>query len=145
MAPAPLVQRLRARRWRLTPQRRAIVAALDAGNGHFSAEEVRAMATTSPLPISLATVYNTLKSLVEMGELGEVRLSRGATRFDTNSGPHGHLACRSCERLIDIELGDLEGVDFAAIRRSAAARHGFEAEGIDVVVRGRCGDCAHRP
>jgi Fe2+ or Zn2+ uptake regulation protein len=99
------------------------------------------MASKSRLPISLATVYNTLSSLVAMGELGEVRLSRGATRFDTNSGPHGHLACGSCERLIDVDLRDLEGVDFAAIRRAAAVRHGFEAEGIDVVVRGRCGDC----
>jgi Fe2+ or Zn2+ uptake regulation protein len=120
------------------------VAALDATSGHFSAEEVHAMACTSRLPISLATVYNTLSALVEMGELGEVRLSRGATRFDTNSRPHGHLACRSCERLIDVDLGDLEGVDFAAIRGAAAARHGFEAEGIDVVVRGRCSDCARR-
>ena len=102
------------------------------------------MAGASPAPISLATVYNTLKTLVEMGELGEVRLSRGATRFDTNSGPHGHLACGSCERLIDVDLGELEGVDLATMRRAAAARHGFAAEDIDVVVRGRCADCARR-
>jgi Fe2+ or Zn2+ uptake regulation protein len=138
------VQRLRARRWRLTPQRRAIVAALDATGGHFSAEEVRAMASTTHVPISLATVYNTLKALVEMGELGEVRLARGATRFDTNSAPHGHLVCRSCELLIDVDLGELGGVDFAAVGRSVAASHGFEAEGIDVVVRCRCDNCARR-
>jgi Fur family ferric uptake transcriptional regulator len=138
------VQRLRNCRWRLTPQRRAIVAALDAAGGHFSAEEVHAMASTNLLPISLATVYNTLGSLVDMGMLGEVRLSRGATRFDTNSGPHGHLACRSCGRLIDVDLADLDGIDLVAIRGAAAARHSFKAEGIDVVVRGRCSHCSRR-
>jgi Fe2+ or Zn2+ uptake regulation protein len=138
----PLEQRLRARRWRLTPTRRAIVAALDSTGGHFSAEELHAKVGLSSGRISLASVYNTLGLLVAMGELGQVRTDKGATRYDTNRTPHAHLACSACGRLSDVDLAELEGLDLEAIRRVVAARHGFAAEAIDVVVRGRCGDCA---
>ena len=134
-----LLRRLRAHGWRLTRQRQAVVTFLDETQGHFSAEEVHAAVQTSATPISLATVYNTLTALAAMGELCEVRAGRGPTRFDPNVRPHDHLVCGRCGHLIDIEP-----VLAGEIELPAARRHGFAVDGVDVIVRGRCRDCAAR-
>jgi len=132
-----LSRRLRARGWRLTRQRQAVVAFLDEAQGHVTAEEVHAAVQTGATPISLATVYNTLTTLAAMGELGEVRAGRGPTRFDPTVRPHDHLLCDACRRLIDIEP-----VLAPEVELPAARRRGFVVDRVDVLVRGRCRECA---
>jgi hypothetical protein len=67
-----LIDRLRVRGWRLTSQRRVIAQVLSGPSMHPTAEEVLAKARETLPEISVATVYNTLNELVEMGELAEV-------------------------------------------------------------------------
>ncbi len=132
-----LSERLAARGWRVTPQRRSVLAALDGEHIHLSAEQVLAAARRVVPEVSLATVYNTLNELVGMGEITEVRLADGTTRYDPKTGPdHHHLVCEGCGLIFDVEP---LGVDRLSL--PLAQRYGMAVESVEVVVRGRCGNC----
>ena len=91
---ASLLERLRARQWRITPQRRTVAEVLHGDHVHLSADEIFAAARHRLPEISLATVYNTLNELVAMGEVQQVDAGPGPTRYDPNvEQPHHHLVC----------------------------------------------------
>ncbi len=136
--PASLTERLEARHWRITPQRRAVVEALGGEHVHLSAEQVHAGARRIVPEVSLATVYNTLNELTGMGEISEIRLSDGTTRFDPKIGPgHHHLVCEGCGLTFDVEP---RGTDGLSLPR--AQRYGMTVDTVEVVFRGRCSSCA---
>jgi Fur family transcriptional regulator, stress-responsive regulator len=86
--------------------------------------------------LSLATVYNTLKELVAMGEVNEVAYG-GAKRYDPNvTGHHQHLVCVRCGELRDVQP---QGED--ALRLSGQQRHGYQVLDVDIVFRGVCERC----
>jgi Fe2+ or Zn2+ uptake regulation protein len=91
----PLLERLRALDWRLTPQRRVIAEVLGGDHVHLTVEEVLAR-TRERLPeVSLATVYNALNQLVSMGEVQQVDAGGGPTRCNPNTQyGHHHLVCQ---------------------------------------------------
>ena len=137
-ASSPLLDRLRARGWRITPQRRAVVQALAGEHVHRTADQVHASARVLVPEVSLATVYNTLNELVSMGEISAINVGDGSTRYDPKVGPdHHHLICDGCGRIYDVEPS---GVETVAL--SGAQRHGMRIDSIEVVFRGRCEDCA---
>lgn len=82
-----LPDRLQARGWRITPQRRAVLRALDGEHVHLSADQVHAGARRVVPEVSLATVYNTLNELVAMGEISEIRLADGPPGTTPRWGP----------------------------------------------------------
>jgi Fur family ferric uptake transcriptional regulator len=133
----PLIDRLRARAWRLTAQRRAVAQSLSEPNLHISADEVYRRARRILPEISRATVYNTLGELVEMGELDEVRFGAGPTLFDPNAPmDHHHLVCRRCGEIYDVQP---EGLEHLKLRGRDG--EGFSLEGVEVVFRGLCSSC----
>lgn len=135
---APLLDRLRSRGWRVTPQRRAVAEVLVGDHVHFTAEDVHERARAAVPEISLATVYNTLGELVSMGEVLEVRAARGPVRYDPNvHTAHHHLVCTGCGKLLDVTP---EGVE--AVVLAGPQAHGFVIDNVDVTFRGRCSDCA---
>lgn len=135
---APLAERLQDRGWRITPQRRAVVAALAGEHVHLSAEQVHAGARRIVPEVSLATVYNTLNELTDMGEISEIRLADGSTRFDPKIGPdHHHLVCEGCGLMFDVEPQGAEGLSLPP-----AQRYGMTVNTVEVVFRGRCSNCA---
>jgi Fe2+ or Zn2+ uptake regulation protein len=137
VAPTRLIDRLRARQWRLTPQRRVVGEVLDGPNVHFTADEVLAHARRRLPEISRATVYNTLNELVEMGEVRAVTVTGGPVRYDPNVDQrHHHLVCTQCGALVDVRPGGVEG-----LRLAPSQRHGFRLDGVDVTFRGRCRTC----
>jgi Fur family ferric uptake transcriptional regulator len=88
--------------------------------------------------VSLATIYNTLNELVAMGEVTEVRLADGTTRYDPKIGPdHHHLVCEGCGLIFDVEPRGVEGLSLPP-----AQRFGIAVKNIEVVFRGRCSSCA---
>ncbi len=135
-----LLDRLRARGWRVTPQRRAVVAALEGDHVHRTADQVHAIAREVVPEVSLATVYNTLNELVQLGEISELRLSDGSARYDPKTGPdHHHLVCRSCGRTVEVADPPVER--WAA---KVAAEHGFADVQHQLEVFGTCAACATR-
>lgn len=133
-----LLERLRARGWRITPQRRVVAEVLRGEHVHRSAEEVHDRARRRLPELSLATVYNTLNELVAMGELQEVlRIRWGEALRPDVTVPHQHLACVECGELRDVHPRGVEG-----LRLPPPERHGFEILTVDVVFRGRCPNCS---
>lgn len=134
---APLVTRLRHRGWRLTAQRRAIAEAMTGDHVHLTADEVCERARRLLPEVSLATVYNTLNELVDMGELIEVTHADGRRRFDPNvEERHHHLLCVDCGRILDVQADDPLLPD--------DQKHAFELLDVEVTFRARCPDCLRR-
>jgi Fe2+ or Zn2+ uptake regulation protein len=135
---SPLLDRLRIRGWRITPQRRAVVQALAGEHVHHTADQVHASARVLVPEVSLATVYNTLNELVSMGEISAINVGDGSTRYDPKVGPdHHHLICDGCGRIYDIEPSGLDGLALPS-----AQHHGMRIDSVEVVFRGHCADCA---
>ena len=68
---------------------------------HLSAEDVHQQLVESNSRVSLATIYRTLRLLVQMGFLHELELSEGGHRFELASDDHPdhhHLVCVRCGR-----------------------------------------------
>nr|WSW70657.1 transcriptional repressor [Streptomyces sp. NBC_00995] len=132
-----LLQRLRARGWRMTAQRRVVAEVLAGEHVHFTADEVLARAVSRLPEISRATVYNTLGELVSLGEVTEVATDGRAKRYDPNAHrPHQHLVCSGCGAIRDVHpSGDL----LAGLPESE--RFGFTVSEAEVTYRGLCPDC----
>ncbi len=104
---------------------------------HLTADDVYSRAQGLLPEISLATVYNTLNELVDMGEVLEIATGDGPKRYDPNTAiAHHHLYCVGCGTLRDVIP---DGVDRLTL--PSAQRHGFELLDTDIVFRGRCPDC----
>ena len=124
---------LRAKRLRVTPQRRAILGAFrDGPEEHLSADAVHARAAAVIPEIGRGTVYATLAELTELGLLA-ARGSPEPVRYETHVTPHDHFRCRSCGRLFDV---DLPAPDVAPL-----AGAGYAVEHVAVTVDGVCRDC----
>jgi len=120
----------------MTPQRLAVFEALRADADHPTAEAVYERVSNDLPTISLRTVYQTLNDLVSMGELQQLDLGTGSSRFDTTTGAHHHVLCESCG-----EVRDVHG-DFAGIELPSALADDFSVTATEVVFRGQCSRCA---
>jgi len=130
-----LMALFRAREMRVTPQRQAIFSILGACERHLTAEEVFETARRQMPTISLRTVYQTLNDLASMGELNQLHLGPGSSRFDPNTEPHHHLVCQSCGEVVDLHT------DLTDIRVPDDVVDGFRITSTEVVFRGRCASC----
>ncbi|SFB93049.1 Fur family transcriptional regulator [Streptomyces aidingensis] len=133
-----LLERLRARGWRLTAQRRVIAEVLAGEHVHYTADEVHALAAGRLPEISRASVYNTLGELVALGEVREVTTDGRAKRYDPNvAESHQHLVCSGCGAIRDVRLS---GDPLAVLPEEE--RYGFTVSEVAVTYYGRCPDCA---
>lgn len=134
---AELVARLQSAGYRLTPQRLALVHLLARDDTHPSADQIFARLRTEYPAISLATVYNTLDVLVELGEALTLDLHEGCTRYDVRRpSAHPHVVCRTCGRVADLEVGGLDA--FVSEARGASAFGDLQPR---IYFDGLCPDC----
>ena len=91
-----LMQALQDRGYRDTAPRRALVHVIAGKNRHFAAEELR-----NELPhLGRATIYRSLKILVEAGAVCRVLLEDGNLHYQlSHRGHHHHLLCVECGRV----------------------------------------------
>jgi len=131
-----LVELFRQKGLRVTPQRRLIFDLLCGAGSHPTAERVYERASAIMPDISLSTVYDTLRKLVELGEIQPVEdLSDGGLRYDTNVADHHHLFCVRCNRLVDITL------DVVIPDPPPEQSGGFRILTRRVTFQGICPDC----
>ncbi|WP_119273067.1 iron response transcriptional regulator IrrA [Taklimakanibacter deserti] len=122
--------KLRGAGLRPTRQRLALAEILfGAGDRHITAEQLHAEAVAARVPVSLATVYNTLNQFTEAGLLREVAIEGDRTYFDTNTSNHYHYYVEHEGRLFDIESTSL------AIKGLPEPPPGMEVGRIDIIVR----------
>ena len=127
---APMLERLRAAGLRPTRQRLALARLLfEGGNRHVTAEQLHAEARREEIPVSLATIYNTLNQFRKAGLLREVVIDSGRSWFDTNLEDHHHFFHEATGSLTEFAA---EGL---AVEGVPAAPDGMDVERIEVVVR----------
>lgn len=90
--------------YKVTPQRREILRILINNKEHPTAEAIYQRLTERMPDVSLATVYNTLNMLKEIGMVNELSVvGEDSVRYDSNVQPHDHVCCLQCQRVVDIE------------------------------------------
>lgn len=129
---APVVDRLKEAGLRPTRQRMALAKLLcDAGDCHFTAEQLHGKAAAAGISVSLATIYNTLHQFTRAGLLREIVVSPGSSYFDTNVTDHHHFFYEDRG-----ELKDIHG-DEIVISSLPEPPAGSEVDRVDVIVRVR--------
>jgi Fur family iron response transcriptional regulator len=96
---------------------------------HLTAEMLYEEATLAKVPVSLATVYNTLNQLTDTGLLRQVSVDGTKTYFDTNVTEHHHFYLEDKHELVDIP--DPHPV----LHKMPDVPEGYEISRIDTVVR----------
>ncbi|MEK6561238.1 MAG: transcriptional repressor, partial [Nitrospirota bacterium] len=121
---------------RLTPQRIAILKYLDGNTSHPTADNIyRDLKQTNPT-LSFATVYNTLQTLREHGEVMEVTIDPIRKHYDPNTSPHHHVICISCNDLWDVF------VDYSdVLKLPSNVAKGIKSVGVHVDFYGLCKNC----
>jgi Fur family iron response transcriptional regulator len=124
------IEQLRAAGLRPTRQRVALAELLfGRGDRHVTAEMLHAEALQNGIPVSLATIYNTIHQFVEAHLLREVAVEGSKTYFDTNTSNHFHFFFEKDGILVDIETSDLK------LENLPTPPEGMEITRIDVLVR----------
>lgn len=112
-----------------TQQRLKIAATLLSAPMHLSAESLIASLQQSGERISKATVYNTLKLLVERGLIRQIHLDPERTVYDSTRAAHHHFHDVETGQLWDIDPKDVE------FSRLPTLPEGMQIAGVEVIIR----------
>jgi Fur family transcriptional regulator, iron response regulator len=125
-----VTQRVRAAGLRPTRQRIALAGLLFAhGNRHLTAEDLHGEALAAGVPVSLATVYNTLHQFTDAGLLRILAVEGARTYFDTNTSDHNHFFVEGENAVFDICGGPVR------VENLPEPPEGMEIVNVDIVIR----------
>jgi Fur family ferric uptake transcriptional regulator len=128
-----IIERLEMRGHRITGSRRRVLDAVLAQPSHFTIDDV----LHSTRKVGRATVFRTMKLLVDLNIVCRVLLEDGALHYRLSArGHHHHLVCRECGRVEDFTTCDVSSL----VSDLAKARD-YEIEGHWLEVYGRCHAC----
>lgn len=130
-----IVQTLKARGLRVTPQRFAVYANLLSRSDHPTAEDILSDLNQDAPTSSQATVYSSLQALRDVDLVREVLLEEGVCRYDANIDPHHHFRCKTCGTIKDIPWKQIGGVNLTSLSS------GWQVDGYEVTVHGVCDGC----
>lgn len=124
---------------RSTRQRAAVAAALDQVDEFRSAQDLHDILKHQGDSVGLTTVYRTLQSLADAGEVDVLRTNDGEAvyRRCSTGDHHHHLVCRVCGKAVEVE-----GPAVEKWADSVAASHGFVDVDHTVEIFGTCAECA---
>lgn len=122
---------------RRTRQQAAVADVLSRLADFRSAQQIHALLRDEESKVGLATVYRTLQTMADSGQVDTLRTPEGELLYrQCSTGHHHHLVCRSCGRTVEVSAPEVEAW---AVR--AAAEHGFRELRHDLEVYGTCADC----
>ncbi len=128
-----ILERMQSRGHRITPSRRRVVDAVLDSPAHFTVDDVLRRARE----VGRATVFRTMKLLLELDVVCRVRMEDGAVHYRLSArGHHHHLVCRSCGRVEDFATCDVSSIVGRLTRDTD-----YRIEGHWLEVYGRCGSC----
>ena len=127
---------LRARGFRMTPQRMAILHVLHSEGTHLSPTEVFAHAIETIPGLTEATVYRTLEFLAENGLARPAHMGSGKLVYEIARADHHHLVCRKCGGEVQIDHAPLE-----TVYSELESKSGFSNIDSHVTFFGLCPEC----
>jgi len=132
-----LVNRLREQKYRLTPQRMALLRLLAASDGHPSASHLYHQLHAQFPTTSLGTIYKTLNLLKDLDEVLELGFSDDDNRYDGNKPyPHPHLICVRCRKIMEPEVKLAQD-----LVQQVAQQSGYQIVSQRLDFYGVCPDC----
>ncbi|MFA4902547.1 MAG: Fur family transcriptional regulator [Desulfobaccales bacterium] len=135
-----MLVRLKARKFRITPQRLAILKILAASDDHPSVERIYEQVKENFATTSLATIYKTVMLLKQLHEVLELGFPDGSNRYDGNRPyPHPHVVCLKCKRIMDPDLGST-----AKLAAEAALQTGYKIVDHRLDFFGICPECQEK-
>ena len=132
-----VVKRFRETGLKITPQRLSIFRLLQGNQSHPSAESIYQEVLKVHPSISFTTVYKTLQTLRDLGEIQELSINPERAHYDPYTNEHAHTFCRSCKTIGDME----NSIDTPLLMDLPTGPDGFEVHNIQVHAVGLCGEC----
>ena len=127
---------LRARGYRVTPQRQLVLAAVTKLE-HATPEEIWADVQQTASGVNISTIYRALELLEQLCLVTHTHLGHGAPRYHLAAeAEHVHLVCAECGRITQIPP---EAV--APLVSALERNHGFQTDVGHLTVFGRCASC----
>ena len=128
--------RLRAKGYRVTPQRRVILQVLQEARCHLTPIEITHRAQEKMPGFTEATVYRTLRFLTKEKLILETHLANGQCVYEIGDHLHHHLICRDCgaEKEISHQV-------FQEWYESLYQQTGYHVDSRHVTLFGTCPDC----
>ena len=134
-----VLQHLREKSVRITETRRAVLSYLVKSQEHPSADAIYQDLKQAFPNMSLATVYNNLKVLIDEGFVSELKVRNDTTTYyDFMGHQHLNVICEKCGRIADMDL------DLPDVQQEAADQTGYQITKSQMVVYGICPDCVAR-
>ncbi len=127
---------LRARGFRMTPQRLAILHVLRHEATHLSPVEVYKKALKELPGLTEPTVYRTLEFLAENGLIRSSYAGSGHLTYEIAEEEHHHMICRSCGSEIEVEHALVE-----SLYKKLESASGFKHIDSHVTFFGVCPKC----
>jgi len=128
-------RRLRARGYRITPQRQLVLEAVESLR-HGTPDELLLEVQKTAAGVNLSTIYRTLEVLEEVGLVSHAHIGHGAPTYHAvEEHAHIHLVCDGCEKVIsaDVDLAE-------PFVRARSDDFGFDTDITHFSVHGRCAD-----
>jgi Fur family transcriptional regulator, ferric uptake regulator len=120
--------------------RAAVIQALGEQTCCLSAQEIHDVVRRSGGGVGIASIYRALETLTDLGLVHRLELGAGGAQYESaqpSGDHHHHLVCGDCGRVEAFSDSVLEHA-IAGVSKSAS----FHIAEHDVVLRGRCDDCA---
>ena len=133
---AEIVDEVRVRGGRVTPQRVAVIEAIHDSHTHPTVDDIFDLVIDSQPSLSRKTVYQIVYDLQDMGAISLVDVGTGQVRIDpTVEHDHDHFVCSKCRCVFDIPRKRKN-----VLKKEVLALG--EIDSVDVVYRGICQGCA---
>ena len=91
-----------------TDQREAIVEAFLHSTAHVSIDELLARVRKKHPRVGYATVYRTVRLLIEAGLASPLQVGKEQTRYEVAGAHHDHLICMKCNLILEFESEEIE-------------------------------------
>ncbi len=122
---------------RPTRQRRAVAAVMQSFDDFRSAQDIHDLLRKAGENVGLTTVYRTLQTLADGGEVDVLRTEDGEALYRRCSDRHHHhLVCRTCGRTVEVA-----GPTVESWADAVAAEHGFADVSHTLEIFGTCPSC----
>lgn len=134
-----VLNHLREKGVRITETRKAVIDFIIQSHDHPSADMIYQALLPAFPNMSLATVYNNLKILIDEGFVSELKVRNDTTTYyDFMGHQHLNVICEKCGRIADMDL------DLPDVQQEAADQTGYQITKSQMVVYGICPDCVAR-
>ena len=131
-----LTDTLRNHGMKITPQRLMIFKILENNTSHPSAEEIFKRVKKIYPTVSFTTIYKTLETLKDIGEVQELIIDEDRKHYDPNTEAHHHIICSNCKKILDVFE------DFSPhIKLPDNLKKDYTVSGFQISFHGICKDC----